>query len=202
MIKAIFLLYDDGMKTPKNPIFWARLSHWLVGFFIHVSFSISALVIAIKDWDKDCEDNNSLQISGSGWLITCEVVSVLYALLLLPGFLWWESNVGTKVHKKLTIALKIYFVIVVVLFTLFFLVWDTIGVFLLFEEIETCRGSGLWTMSVITLVRTWIHFLYPISVIIFREIETYWCHHDPAQSDRDDFEMTTPEDTPKDTPEQ
>lgn len=158
------------MMILKDPTFWARFSHWAIGFLVHISFSISALVVAIKDWDSDCEDDNSLEISGSGWLITCEVVSVLYSLLLLPGFIWWEP----RVNKKSTIALKIYFVSIIILFTIFFVIWDAIGIFLLFEEIENCRGSSLWVMSVITLIRSWLHFMYPTSVVIVREIEDYF----------------------------
>ena len=61
------------------------------------------------------------------------------------------------------------------LFTTFFVIWGAVGVFLLFEEIEDCRGSSLWIMSVITLVRSWLHFMHPTSVIIMREIEHYFC---------------------------
>jgi len=148
----------------------ARFGHWLIGFLIHLSFSLTALGIAIKDWDRDCEDDNTLAVSGSGWLITCEAISILYAILLLPGFIWWEP----RIHKKSTIALKVYFALVVIFFTLFFIGWDILGVFLLFEEIDDCRSNGLWIMSVVTLVRSWLHFAYPTSVVIFREIENCW----------------------------
>lgn len=158
----------------SNPRLWARFGNWLVGFLIHLSFSISALVVAIKDWNKDCENDNNLQISGSGWLITCEAVSLLYAILLLPGFLWWESHRTPKKNRGRITALKIYFVLVIAIFSLFTVIWDAIGVFLLFEEIEDCRGSSLWIMSVITLVRSWLHFAYPTSIVIFREIEGCW----------------------------
>ena len=159
-----------NLKDPKK---WGRFAHWFVGFFIHICFSISALAVAIKDWDDDCEDNNSLAISGSGWLITCEVVSLTYSILLLPCFILYE--------KKSHIALKLYFLGVILLFTTFFVIWGAIGVFLLFEEIEDCRGSSLWIMSVITLIRSWLHFMHPTSVIIMREIEHYFCK--PNDSD-------------------
>jgi len=158
----------------SNPRPWARFGNWLVGFLIHLSFSISALVVAVKDWNKDCENDNDLQISGSGWLITCEAVSLLYAILLLPGFLWWESHRTPKRAEGRMIALKIYFILVIAVFSLFTVIWDGIGIFLLFEEIEDCRGSSLWIMSVITLVRSWLHFAYPTSIVIFREIEGWW----------------------------
>lgn len=166
-------MFLDMMKQSKT-LLSVRFVHWLSGFLVHIVISWVALVVAIIDWDRDCEDDNDLQISGSSWLITSEAILVLYALLLLPSFLLWESKTENRVDSHHCIVLDIYTIVVILFFTFFFVTWDTLGVFLLFEEIISCKHSGLWIMGVISLVRSWFQLIYPISMIIMREIETYF----------------------------
>ena len=154
---------------PSKPRLWVRFGHWLSGFVVHVMFSITALGVAINDWDRDCGDDDDLEITGSGWLITSEAIMIIYAVLLIPGFLLWEMHPGRRIHNA--IILNIYSFFVILLFSLILIGWDILGIFLLFEEIYKCRNSGMWVMSVISLIRSWIHFMYPLSVIILREIE-------------------------------
>ena len=149
-----------------------RFSHWLSGFLVHVVFSIVSLGVAIKEWDKDCSNDNDLQITGSGWLIISEVFIIIYALFLIPCFLLWEMHPGKRI--RYAIILDIYSVLVIFSFTLFFIGWDLLGMFLLFEEIYKCKGSGVWVMSVISIVRAWVHFMYPVSIIIMRGMEEHF----------------------------
>lgn len=130
---------------------------------LFLALPIVNIIIAVKNTDDMCQDNNSIELTLSSWLLGMGIIVIS---TLIINMLIKVSCINGSIKKKIFHVLEYLYSLIIIIYTI-------LGAVILFASNKGCLKSenSLGVLSLINLILYWILIIFVILSKIYIKIK-------------------------------